>query len=335
MGEMNGFEVKLPLEQLCKPSSGVLGWWDKTLSGATIGTLLIFLAECGLVAKLCDASIVDIAVDAQSHGIKNISIGEWRCLDANECDDAVLSVLAGIESVDKVFACGGDAGFQALGSQLSNTHKIWPLAGRCGLPAPYDTTKYVQALWMEVGRFAPLEFRPHIRKWADEAIRSQFGKRPTVGLHLKNAPHQGAGFLSMADESSWCEFLSMANDQYEVGFLLLGDDPVEKRILKLPNVALAREIGAECFGQHLALLGQCAGFMGMMSAICNMALFSDTPYAIFKNPDHHRDEMLMEIGIEDHYPFATQQQKVFRINETPASLLFELRRMPFIKGALR
>lgn len=332
---MNGFEAKLPVEQLRKPSSRVLGWWDRTLPGTTIGTLLIFLAECGLVAKLCNAGAVDVAVDAQSHGIKNVLAGGWRCLDANECNDAALSAVAGIETVDKIYACGGDAGFQALSSQLAISHMTWPLAGRDGLPAPYDTIKYVQALWKETGQFVPLKFRSYLREWADEAILKQFGKRPTVGLHLKNVPYQGAASISLADKSVWYEFLSVASDRYEIGFLLLGDDPVEASILKLPNVALASEIGADSFGKHMALLGQCAGFMGMMSAICNLALFSDIPYAIFKNPDHHREEMLSEIGVNDHYPFATQHQKILRVNETTALLLAELARMPFAKGSLR
>ena len=335
MVQVNAFEVNLPAEQFWKPSSHVLGWWSRTLPGTTIGTLLIFLAECGLVARLCHAGAVDVAVDAQSHGIKNVLAGGWRCLDINECNDAALSVIAGIETVDKIYACGGDAGFQALSSQLAMTHMTWPLTGRSGLPAPYDTIKYVQALWKEAGQFAPLKFCPHLREWADETIWNQFGKRPTVGLHLKNVPYQGAGPISLANKSVWCEFLSAASGQYEIGFLLLGDDPVEESIRKLPNVALASELGADSFGKHLALLGQCAGFMGMMSAVCNLALFSDIPYAIFKNPDHHRDEMLSEMGVNDHYPFATQHQKILRVNETTALLLAELARMPFIKGPLR
>ena len=138
----------------------------------------------------------------------------------------------------------------------------------------------------------------------------------------------------MANESVWYEFLTNAASQFDIQFLLLGDDPICGEIQALPHVTLARNIGADNFCKHLALLSECAGFMGMMSSIFNLALFSDLPYVVFKNPDHHRQEMILEIGINDHYPFATKYQKIIRENETSARLLEELRRMPFILKSL-
>jgi hypothetical protein len=55
------------------------------------------------------------------------------------------------------------------------------------------------------------------------------------------------------------------------------------------------------------------------------------PYAVFKNPTHHKEEMLDEIGKNDHYPFAHKFQKVLRTKETVNLLLAELDDMPFLK----
>lgn len=326
---------QLDIKQLRCSCPQVLGCWDKSLGGTTLGTLLIFLTECELVARLCNANSVDVAVDSASHGVQNILEGKFRLLDSNDGMDAALVVLGGIEIVKNIYVCGGNAGFQALASELTNTHLAWPLLGRTDLVTPYDTTLYVQALCQITGRFKPLKFHFILQEWAHKIMRDQFGQYPVVGLHLKQLiGYQGTDVISQADESVWCEFLSIVATQYKIKFLLLGDDPIGKCIQKLPNVALAREIGADNFAKHLALLSECAGFMGMMSAVCNLAIFSDIPYAIFKNPEHHKKEMLAEIGDKDFYPFATQFQRVLRIKETAALLLAELTRMPFTKGCL-
>ena len=133
----------------------------------------------------------------------------------------------------------------------------------------------------------------------------------------------------------WLEFLTVAASQFDIQFLLLGDDPISKDIQALPNTILARNIGADSFSKHLALLSECAGFMGMMSSICNTVVFSDVPYVVFKNPDHHRQQMLAEIGSVECYPFATLYQKVIREHETSARLLAELKLMPFAKSSSR
>jgi hypothetical protein len=329
---MTELKSQLDIKHLRTPYPHLLGWWDRSLAGTTLGTLVVFLAECGLITRLCNASSVDIAVNAATHGVKNILEGDFRLLDSNDTMDAALSVLDGIEIVKHIYLCDGNIGFQALSLELTNTHLTWPLVERIYLAKPYDTTLYVQKLWKETGRFESLKFHSYLREWASKTIRNQFGQYPVVGLHLKQMTgFEGTGSISLADELVWGEFLSVVAGQYRIKFLLLGDDPVGKNIKQLPNIILAREIGADSFTKHLALLAECAGFMGMMSSVCNFALFSDIPYAIFKNPEHHKNEMLEELAGQNNYLFATQFQRVLRVKETPALLLAELARMPFAK----
>jgi hypothetical protein len=318
--------------EMRRPFPAVLGWWDKSSPGTTIGTLLIFIVECSLVSLLSNSDRVDIAINASSHGIFSLPDGEFVVLEDGEITDSALSILNGVDNVNNVYLCGGRSGFQALKNFLSETHLSWPQENRLALTSVYDTTQYVQALWRATGRIMPLQLRDHIRIWARECIQRKFGGVPVVGLHLKKVlGYQGHDSISLANESAWFDFLVAVEVQSDIQFILLGDDSVSGSIQALPNITLARNIGADNFCKHLALLSECSGFMGMMSAISNMALFSDIPFTIFKNPDHHREEMLLEMGVDDRYPFSTPYQKVIRETESSFRLLTELGKMPFAR----
>ena len=119
---MTELKSQLDIKQLRIPYPHLLGWWDRSLAGTTFGTLVVFLAECGLITRLCNASSVDIAVNAATHGVKNILEGDFRLLDSNDTMDAALSVLDGIEIVKHIYLCDGNIGFQALSLELTNTH---------------------------------------------------------------------------------------------------------------------------------------------------------------------------------------------------------------------
>ena len=90
----------------------------------------------------------------------------------------------------------------------------------------------------------------------------------------------------------------------------------------LPNVILSRDYGSS-LSRDLALIQTASIFMGMTSGPCNMALFSDIPYAIYKNPDHDVEEMAIELGKADRFPFAMPFQKIMRIFETGDNLMAE------------
>jgi hypothetical protein len=59
----------------------------------------------------------------------------------------------------------------------------------------------------------------------------------------------------------------------------------------------------------------------MASGPCAMAMFSAVPYVIYKNPSHHVQEMIEELGAADHFPFSLPCQKITRGYETSAMLL--------------
>ena len=315
-------------DELRKPYPFVLGYWDKSREKVTLGSLFIFLAECQILTQLCNADAIDIVLNAESHKAIDVPEDSFRILDDRDKIDPALSVLKNIDSVRQIYLCDGELGFQALSLNLNNTHLIWPL-----IKQNYDTTLHIQKLWKANGRIKGLNFQQDIQQWASKLIRSHYGSYPLVGLHLKKLiEYDGKDSVSQAKQLVWYEFLLEANLKYKIKFILLGDDFIDPSIKELPNVTVANEIGADNFAKHIALLSKCSGFMGMMSSICNLVIFTDIPYTIFKNPTHNKDEMDVEIGNKDHYPFATQFQKVLRVHETKNLLLSELMHMPFIKG---
>lgn len=320
-------KIKLDTKKLQKKYSSILGCWDKSLPGTQFGTLFIFLTECQLVARTSKANSIDIALDASSHNIKNISEGQFRLLNSNDEIDAALSVLNGIDTIKKIYVCGGKSGIEALSLSLTNTHLTWGLDKRS-----YDSTISIQELYKLTGKIQPLKFKPELQQWAYKTIQGQHDKIPFVALHLKQLINfKGTNPISLANNSVWYKFLSIATSRYSTKFIVLGDDPLDINIKNLPNVIIANEIGAKTFVQHIALLSECDGFMGMMSSISNLAIFSDSPYVVFKNPEHHKKAMNKEIGIKNYYPFATKFQKILRVNETVDLLLSEFAAMPFIK----
>jgi hypothetical protein len=257
--------------------------------------------------------------------------GTWRRLDGEQKEDAFLSILYALADVDAVYACADDEGYRQLTLELEPTPALWPIPGAA---TDRDTLLRVQTMARESGTMVWLNLDAEILAWAKDKLYQRFGNKQIVALHLKNVPNNTGGRISVANSVAWKEFLVRAA-QYDVQFVLIGDDPVDVGIATLPNVALAREMNATPFAKHLAFIAVADGFMGMMSGPSNFAILSPKPYVLFKNQDHHREEMLKEIGIDDRYSFALSGQKIQRVNETAEILLSELLNMPFLEAAAR
>ena len=62
----------------------------------------------------------------------------------------------------------------------------------------------------------------------------------------------------------------------------------------------------------------------MSSGPANVAIYSRSPYLIFKNPGHHKNKMDAELGKNDYFSFALECQKFFREKESLARLKWGL-----------
>ena len=143
-----------------------------------------------------------------------------------------------------------------------------------------------------------------------------------VVVHLKNNPREQG--CSNANFDAWFTFFERCVLRYDVKFILVGNETTDQRILGLPNVLVAQGVEGN-LSRELALIQTALAFMGMASGPCNMAVFSDVPYVIFKNPDHHVRETALELGQADRFPFAVGFQKLLREFETADRLMSEFR----------
>ena len=159
-------------------------------------------------------------------------------------------------------------------------------------------------------------------EWAGRFIAEHVRPKMPVVVHLKNNPREKG--CSNADQEAWCDFFMRCAKDYDVLFILIGNEEISDRLKKLPNVLVARDQGST-LSSELALIEQAAIFMGMASGPCNMAIFNDVPYVIYKNPDHHVREMKEEMGDSDRFSFSKPFQKLLRKKETPDGLMEEFR----------
>ena len=186
-----------------------------------------------------------------------------------------------------------------------------------------DTTLRIRNRWENKIPIVPLKLRSNITDWALKTLKNS-GPPPWISVHLKNSPSSHCE--SNAKVSSWLSlFKYLGHDQCT--FFLVGDDETSNEIKRLPNVRKASEFKGKTLAGYLALVQNSHAFMGMMSGICNIALFGKKPYSIFKNPHHHKLAMFQEIGDSDFYSFSNKGQKVIRKTETFELLCREFYRL--------
>ena len=175
-------------------SDRVLGWWDRTVPSASLGTLAIVVAETILIGKLCGAERVEIAVHRD--GLEG-----WRPVE--KADDLILSLLLSLKPVDAAYACAAWTGYRELAAAN---------AGSCCWPDPrqpprtdYDTMQIVQALWRRTGIFPEIGFRHAVKAEAQRRIQA-LRRRSSDRRAPKNVPNPGSGAISVANHAAWLTF---------------------------------------------------------------------------------------------------------------------------------
>ena len=200
-------------------------------------------------------------------------------------------------------------------------HILWPPGNEQHLIShKYGSTIFVQKFFAERGFIPHLSCKNDLLRWATSFTDQYVTPSLPVVVHLKNNPNLKG--CSNANFKSWYNFFLSCYGQYDVRFILIGNEPIDPQITHLPNVLVARDWESD-LSRDLALIQTSYIFMGMSSGPCNMALFSDIPYVIYKNPDHDVEEMELELGTNIRFPFATPVQKFLRIFETPQGLMSE------------
>ena len=293
----------------------IIGIFDLARSGGSLGTLLILLEELGIQRRIHAAQSCEVVFIADAGQLfPTLSLESASTFRGK----ANLAVLAKVARAMSGIACCHEPGNIDADSLTRSGCIFWPDPERLMQGAHlYDSTAAIQSFFSRSGGIPRLSVKGELLAWAKLYLEEKSGGRLPVAVHLKNNPYvrgqSNAGFNAWKALFS-CECCSDAH------FFLLGDDEVDGSFHSMPNVTITRKDGIPLEG-CLALIQASAMFMGMMSGPANMALFGETPYAIFKNPNHHAAEMAVEIGAADAYPFALANQRVLRIWDTPENLI--------------
>lgn len=189
-----------------------------------------------------------------------------------------------------------------------------------------DTTLYIQRFYKEKGYIPHLAMKKELVDWAKKFYKTKIKNKLPVVVHLKRNAKNGE--QSNADLTQWYNFFKRSLQFSDIKYILIGNEAVSEDIESLPNVLFAQKHGSN-LAKDLALIQTAYFFMGMASGPCNMAILSDVPYVIFKDPKHHTEEMKRELGNKDHFVFAEKNQNFIRKHHTTVMLMdyfIELRR---------
>lgn len=198
---------------------------------------------------------------------------------------------------------------------------VYPNFGHAASLAPsYHSTKRVAALSRALHCRPLLSWGKTLQLKAHTFLAHSV--RPTVCLHLKRvAPF--AEEQSNAAATTWLPFLKTALEATEVQFLLLGDDPPFPELTQNERILHAGQLGLS-LPLQLCIAAHAQGYLAMASGLASAALFSNTPYALFKHPAHHAEAMQDELGEADHLSFAGNNQKILREIPTENTLMSAL-----------
>jgi hypothetical protein len=143
-----------------------------------------------------------------------------------------------------------------------------------------------------------------------------------VAVHLKNsAPSVNMSHLCNAHLQVWLDFFSLM-EKYKpnIRFIGLGDDELPLQYSALSNFQLSRSQGFSSIVDDIGLIQTADAFMGVASGPAQFAIFRNTPYLIAKNPKFHTEEMQIELGDQQSFSFAKNNQYFIRQFESLSML---------------
>lgn len=191
----------------------------------------------------------------------------------------------------------------------------WPEENQRRLSEAYSTLQRIVRLCHETGIEPCLKWSEEVVEGVKNALSSlKSGGRSVYVCHLKK--QAGGSEESNANQESWLSFFQRNSSAL---FILLGSDAISFDILSCHNVVSAEKLGWPLSVQ-LAACQQVNGFIGMASGLSCGPMFSSVPYAIFKHPLHHVEEMILELGETDYVGFAESNQRLLRQVDTLENL---------------
>ena len=165
--------------------------------------------------------------------------------------------------------------------------------------------------------------KPVILVQARDFIQRHCGARVPISVHLKNTKRSsGRADWYNAKLDEWKKFFETFRGNEQAMFLLVGNEILPEEFSQFPNVVITKDHGSTLLND-LALISLSFAFFGVASGLCQMALFSKVPYAIFKNPAYHSERMDEELGNRKRFNFSTPLQKFIRRVESEGQITQE------------
>jgi hypothetical protein len=309
----------------------ILGIWNIDVSPLTIGGLIIFIEELQIQQIIHKIDSVEFCIlgkgirTARSYTVRNC--GNIPSDLAGICDPHIIRQVSAIpivrdfSNISRCYLVSSYTEFQRVFNKKHNSYILWPdIKAKKNDEYKYSNTRYTQQFFLDNGYIPRIKCKGDSLNWAKQFLNRNVHPAVMVVIHLKN--NQNAKNCSNADFDAWYGFFKHYAKKTEIKFILIGNDPIDSRILTLLNVIVTKNHESN-ISRDLALISQAAIFMGMSSGPCNIAIFSDTPFIIYKNPDHDVEEMKLELGKNNRFVFSTASQKFLRIFETVENLIQE------------
>lgn len=271
--------------------------WSSTNSSSKFGAVLIFLSEIYLLQDGCP----DFKIIYVGEHISEVFTKTIRAFIKNE--------IICVKNTKELKVIIND-----------NKSSIWPNDNiNLKMCSCNDSTLYFQEIHKRSKVTRGLSFPPrrgrNIKYW----INANFENYEIVTVHLKNS---NIDFFSNYSPVSWLRFFEYSLNKFEkVRFLLIGaDSRPSDEITALPNIYyIGDSLSLE---DQIALVHFSRIFIGMSSGPCNAAIFSQTPYVIWKHHEHHKLQMDIELGDAVKFSFSNSNQFFLREIDTFQSIKF-------------
>ena len=311
-----------------KAPQQLLGLWDLRTMPVSLGGVITFVGDLHTRAAGQRERLGGVCfVGDDAHRLA--SLGPPEDGAATRLDDKVcaavpsLAALLSLEGIDSLYYGHGLHSARLLIEESLGGTSTWPQLGVSddgAISYEYGTTFNIQDAYAALGEVTSFGSKEPALRWAHTFLVDQVRPATAVAVHLRN--QSGAQSGSNADLVAWAGFIGRAQAFNDVCFVLLGNEELGDVLPGLSNVILSRDFGAT-IAEDLALVQICDAFMGMASGPCNMAIFTDRPYVIFKNPTDHAEHIQREIGDAERFSFAMPNQKLLRVSETDEWLMAE------------
>lgn len=308
-----------------KSKGRILGVWDLRAAPLSFGGPLFLLEEMLTQAAIHNAESEGLCFLGDTKGSSVSSfmsdvIGAGPISPAAVKNSTLLTTLLSLRGIEKCYGAASASSLRNLMSRNGGDWLAWPPLPSDEKPVihEYGMSTFIKGFHRQFGSIPFLHSKPETLRRAFRFLKARVLPTAPVVVHLKNNPRETG--CSNAAQHEWAAFFDSCLDRHDVKFLLIGNEGIAESISKLSNVVVARNYDLQ-LPEELALIELSFLFMGMASGPCTFALFGETPYLIYKNPEHHAKEMEKELEGHDHFSFAKPFQKVLRVNESTEQLL--------------